>query len=315
MERPLISVCIPTRNRCDYLRDLLACLSLQAAPWLEVVVSDNASTDATGRVVAEFQGAGLNLRYERHGENIGLGRNVASLPRISTGDYLWFIGDDDVFEEGALAQVAQVLRETRPDVLLANYGVWNNSLTRAISAEAFPQSRGRTDVALADSDVVNLRNMTFLGFLVLRRDPESVACLERNAANLYPHCFALMPFVRSFNWRCVPRLCIRQRAGPDRSPHGGTVFMESFPPLVSAFGSAGVPAATLRAWKGDFFRCYVLRSCIGLKIAAGRSDWKLFRSVAAQFAGEWRMWFVFAPAYVLPVPLLSAIKRRVSWKV
>ena len=49
--RPVLTIAIPTYNRCDYLQKLLAVLHDQIAcePRVELVISDNASTDKTER--------------------------------------------------------------------------------------------------------------------------------------------------------------------------------------------------------------------------------------------------------------------------
>lgn len=72
---PLLSICIPTRNRAEALRRTLASICAQevfdATGAVEVVVSDNASDDATAEVVREFiQRHGDKVRYFRNAQNI-----------------------------------------------------------------------------------------------------------------------------------------------------------------------------------------------------------------------------------------------------
>ena len=61
-----LSVIIPTRNRCDYLRDALDSIIEQtlSKDLFEVIVVDNGSTDKTSDVVTEFEKKKLlNLSY------------------------------------------------------------------------------------------------------------------------------------------------------------------------------------------------------------------------------------------------------------
>jgi glycosyltransferase involved in cell wall biosynthesis len=83
-----VSVLIPAMNEAaaigGVVRDLLA-----AAPWREVLVIDDGSTDATG---AEAEAAGA--RVIRHPYNKGNGAAVKSGIRAATGDYILIVDGD-----------------------------------------------------------------------------------------------------------------------------------------------------------------------------------------------------------------------------
>ncbi|NIV34817.1 MAG: glycosyltransferase, partial [Anaerolineae bacterium] len=65
---PLVTVAIPTYNRADsYLRYALESAVNQTYGNVEVIVSDNCSTDGTEQVVRDFSAP--CLRYFRHAEN------------------------------------------------------------------------------------------------------------------------------------------------------------------------------------------------------------------------------------------------------
>ena len=123
---PLLSICIPTYNRAELLRSALYSIVRQAATLgdlVEVVVSDNASTDHTADVVAWAQTLGP-VRYHRNAENIGAGRNFLQLAQhLAQGEYCWLLGDDDLLREGAVAEVVSALRE-HPEI---DYAFVNNS--------------------------------------------------------------------------------------------------------------------------------------------------------------------------------------------
>src|SRR3954462_16013674 len=69
---PLISVVLCTRNRADLLKIALDSLVAQAYPRddFEVLVIDNASTDHTPQIVAQYDSLGI-MRYIQE-PNIGL---------------------------------------------------------------------------------------------------------------------------------------------------------------------------------------------------------------------------------------------------
>ncbi len=123
MERVLLTIGIPTRNRAGYLRDLLAALETQArdplvdACSLEILVSDNASTDDTAALAQCCASRLPILRYWRNATNIGARGNYHKLIDEAAGRFVWIIGDDDLLLPGALAHTLQALRDD-PDLAL-----------------------------------------------------------------------------------------------------------------------------------------------------------------------------------------------------
>jgi len=95
--QPLITIGIPTYNRADsYLRQTLQSAVNQTYPNVEIVVSDNGSTDNTGALVKSFSDP--RLRYFRHPENVGVNNNFNSCLKQSRGDYFLLLHDDDMID-------------------------------------------------------------------------------------------------------------------------------------------------------------------------------------------------------------------------
>ena len=117
----LLSICIPTYNRLPYLRELLDMLLSQVECLqhgiLEVIVSDNTSTDGT----TDFC-KGLNrpfLRVWVNEENIGGDRNFIKCIREARGEYVWLIGDDDILADAAVERVVRFLQSFHPGLLIS----------------------------------------------------------------------------------------------------------------------------------------------------------------------------------------------------
>jgi glycosyltransferase involved in cell wall biosynthesis len=91
---PLVTIAIPTYNRADsYLPQALRCALRQTYPNLEIIVSDNASTDRTQTLVTRIDDP--RVRYFRHETNIGQTNNINSCIERATGEYLLILHDDD----------------------------------------------------------------------------------------------------------------------------------------------------------------------------------------------------------------------------
>ena len=90
---PLITIAIPTFNRASWLKDCVVSALSQSYRDIEVVISDNASTDETVRLLNELHDR--RLRVIRQDRNIGLIPNFNACLAEAKGDYIVFLPDDD----------------------------------------------------------------------------------------------------------------------------------------------------------------------------------------------------------------------------
>lgn len=108
--RPLLSICIPTYNRASYLKGALEHISSDPAfdARVEVVVSDNASSDDTEIVVKAFTEKYGNIRYYRNAENVRDANFKLVLER-ATGRYLKLFNDTLRFKADGLSKILDVI--------------------------------------------------------------------------------------------------------------------------------------------------------------------------------------------------------------
>jgi glycosyltransferase involved in cell wall biosynthesis len=125
MNSELLSVCIPTRNRAGFLRDLLAAFARQMQDdqlGPEDVVfyfSDNASDDATPEVIREFATKFPKAVCHRNPANIGGDGNILHVRTLGQGEYIWVLGDDELLADKALVNLLQLLRQSKPGLVIA----------------------------------------------------------------------------------------------------------------------------------------------------------------------------------------------------
>lgn len=106
---PKISVCIPTYNRAALLKECLASLVRQTFRDVEIIVSDNCSTDDTQAVIAAC--ADPRLRSYRNDTNIGPYPNLNRLLELAQGEYVCILHDDDLYAPEFLEREARMLDE------------------------------------------------------------------------------------------------------------------------------------------------------------------------------------------------------------
>ena len=124
---PVLTFAIPTYNGAEFLSGAIDSIVKEAAAEkfkdIEVLVSDNCSTDGTREIAEKYQAEYPGtVRYRRNEENIGYDRNVDLAVREAKGEYVWLIGDDDYLSPGAVTVIRAkllALGEPRPAALIA----------------------------------------------------------------------------------------------------------------------------------------------------------------------------------------------------
>lgn len=107
MVEPLVSICIPTHQGRPWIRETIAAALAQDYPRIEVVVADDVSTDGT--VAAAESTGDPRVRVIRSGERLGMAGNWNRSVRLSRGDYVKFLMQDDWFDPSCVSRMADVL--------------------------------------------------------------------------------------------------------------------------------------------------------------------------------------------------------------
>ena len=103
----LISICIPTCNRPELLREALESCAAQEYDRLELVVGDDSSDDASRHVVEAFaRTSPWHVSYVRNLPALGQNANVAALFARANGDRILLLHDDDRLLPGAVSALA-----------------------------------------------------------------------------------------------------------------------------------------------------------------------------------------------------------------
>ncbi len=92
---PLISIGMPVYNGAAYIRFTLEGLLAQSFGDFELIVSDNASTDATRDVIEDCMLRDARIRYERQPVNIGANPNFSHVMRRARGEFFKWSSSSD----------------------------------------------------------------------------------------------------------------------------------------------------------------------------------------------------------------------------
>ncbi|OPY34119.1 MAG: putative glycosyl transferase [Methanomassiliicoccales archaeon PtaU1.Bin124] len=124
MEEPELTIGIATYNGERFLEAVLESIMLEArGKPIEVLISDNASTDRTAEIARSFQSRYPGqVRHYRNASNIEFDGNVDNVVRQAKGRFVWTMADDDFLLPGAADKVLSVIR-SEPDlaIIFANF--------------------------------------------------------------------------------------------------------------------------------------------------------------------------------------------------
>jgi glycosyltransferase involved in cell wall biosynthesis len=113
INKPLLSIAIPTFNRANLLKISLSKILeslIGFEEFIEIVISNNCSDDNTESVIMEFQKS-FPIKYFKNSENIGFNYNYIKLiDEYVTGEYCWVLGDDDFLYLNSIKEIIYVLK-------------------------------------------------------------------------------------------------------------------------------------------------------------------------------------------------------------
>ena len=214
---PRVSIGLPVFNGERYLAGALNCLLQQDYEDFELIISDNASTDATESICREYAAKDPRIRYYRNATNIGASPNYNRVFRLARGEFFkWASHDDEchsslvrrcleVFEQAAASAVlvysmAEIIDEVgrvmfqSPDrissssarpfkrlatVLLSSY--WAHPLWGLIRSDALRRTRL---MGCIETDHVVLSELALLGELI--EIPEVLHRVRQHPGNAIP---------------------------------------------------------------------------------------------------------------------------------
>ena len=174
--RPLVSVIIPTHNRAALLREALESVFAQEGAGeqftMEVIVIDDASSDATPEVAARYAG----VRYVRLPTNRGLPTARNAGIKVGTGTYLAFLDDDDLWLPGKLRVQVPAL-DAHPEIGVA----YSQCIARFGNHEYLtPEARHAPSGMVVGALLKQTFGTPVHSYLVRREAVERVGCFDES---------------------------------------------------------------------------------------------------------------------------------------
>jgi glycosyltransferase involved in cell wall biosynthesis len=118
MNQPLVTIGLPTYNRPDGLQKVLASIKNQTYTNLEIIISDNCSTnERVQQIIREFTATDSRAQSIRQSVNIGLENNFNFVFEKSTANYFIWMSDDDHFDANYIEECISFLEKNPKHML------------------------------------------------------------------------------------------------------------------------------------------------------------------------------------------------------
>lgn len=111
MSQKILTIAIPTYNGSSTIRYMLDSIAAQLDDRFEVMVINNCSTDNTLEIVSSYSSKIPNLRIICQERNVGPDANFLDCFKKAEGKYVHLISDDDIYIEGGISKILNVLTQ------------------------------------------------------------------------------------------------------------------------------------------------------------------------------------------------------------
>ena len=146
--QPLVAIGVPVYNGERFLEATLDCLLAQTYRHIEIIVSDNASTDGTAAICQRYAQQDPRVKHARTEINVGACGNIRRLAGMFRGEYFKLSNADDLVDPEFVARCVEVL-ESDPSVALVC------TLSRLIDMDGRPLRNYQDDMHICDSSPVD----------------------------------------------------------------------------------------------------------------------------------------------------------------
>ncbi|MCU0565590.1 MAG: glycosyltransferase [Oculatellaceae cyanobacterium Prado106] len=108
---PLISICIPTYNGEDYLRECLDSVLPQTFADFEVLIVDDRSTDHTLQIAQSYAQQDSRIKVVQNSQNLGLVGNWNRCAELAQGEWIKYVFQDDLIAPRCLEKMLAEVQE------------------------------------------------------------------------------------------------------------------------------------------------------------------------------------------------------------
>jgi abequosyltransferase len=316
-----LSVAIPTYNGAKYIREAIDCILIQLDDIngeVEIVISDNASTDQTPEIIRDYQKKYPFIKYFCNEENLGMDRNFDLAVKRSTGEYVWLFSDNDKMSPCAISKVLKVIHSYNDlAVIVVNYCIFDEKLGKNITDRVVNENK---DIFFESADDF-WDKLDILSALISVNIVRKSLWNESNVKNFYftnwVHVGAIISILAGRKSYFVSTPYVRINSGPAKWEKGGNglKYAMVLEDIVSTMDKFGYKKYTSEKILNSFFErlpdTIICARNNGLVVSL-----ELLRNMYSRYGNHPSFWLKDLPLLLLPTQIYnSKIIRLVYRKV
>lgn len=220
--KPKFTIGIPTYNRANFLKKAIHFALSQTLDNIEIIVSDNASTDETEKICREL---GNKIRYIRHEENKGMYFNFITLIKEAKGEFFSYLQDDDLIHEDFALRAYNALSSSHDITLYSCFMLESPSLETLYHKLQLYGLPLKLDWYSKKVRIIDGKLLSVLSYFLSPANPPSIAFRTDIAKKVYP-IWNTSSFLISERF-CAVSIASQGKVAID--PWIGALLLEHFP--------------------------------------------------------------------------------------
>lgn len=140
----IISICIPTYNGSKSIGKTIDSIIQNTgeindiSKILEIILTDDCSTDDTYSLIEKYADKYEYIKIFRNKRNLGMDANFRQVAMNSSGSFVWFSGQDDIFLDGSIIHVLEIIKKSpKLGIIYINYSQYSEELDRNVCNSMF----------------------------------------------------------------------------------------------------------------------------------------------------------------------------------
>jgi glycosyltransferase involved in cell wall biosynthesis len=237
MIKPLLTICIATYNRANFISETINNIVPQLDADVELLIVDGASTDNTESVVQSFADHTPYIRYVCLDAKGGVDQDYCKSVELARGEYCWLFTDDDLLLPGAVSAVKSAIKEGHC-LVVVNSEVRDNEMSALLKPRNIDIDE---DKVFLEDEFESLfvcagSHLSFVGAVVIRRDVWLNREKELYFGTEFVHVGVIFQDYLPGSAVIIAEPYIRIRYGNGQwKPRGFEIWMFKWPQLVWSF--------------------------------------------------------------------------------
>lgn len=229
----LLSICIATRNRKNFLLETITCILEQISKDVEIIIVDGASKDGSKEQIESLNLPPNKLKYFYEEINSGVDRDFDKAIEYSSGKYCWLFSDDDLLELNSISTIKNILQKEL-DLLVVNSSIHSKFFNKVLCSNILSSEKDILYKNEGEKVFLDLASyLSFIGAIVVRREFWMTRNRNIHHGSAFAHIGVLFqdPLPSNVYYLSEPIIKIRY-GNSEWAPRGFKIWFQQWPNQV-----------------------------------------------------------------------------------